>query len=432
MSSCKSGSRKKRRHQNDVTRRKKSRPVDRHLSKSRSRDILQLSEFLNRHPYCEHQQGQLGMMSTSPEATGQQSLSMAATVAIVGTIIIIIERRWYQIKKLRNLERHHGCKKLPDESDCFGADFFGIAKALELASHLRDRSSLQYTNSLFQKYGETYSSNVLSYRMIFTCNAENVKDLLSTSFANFDGATLRKPLFKRLTPRGIFTVDGADWKSHRGSMRSRLSNLREIVDLSICEGHFQDFCQHVPPDGQVFDAQAYVSALALDIGTLFALGESIEALSPRQSPEKKQFQEDLIFAKEKIVEDGFRGPLRYLSSRQTFNQSCKRVRDYVSAYLMVQNGGRSDGEQKAESQISLLTDQTLDIVLATDSMGTTLSGLFFCLAQDERVVRKLRESIVETIGASPPTWEQLGTLRYVRSVLQEGKEPSQTSALILC
>jgi cytochrome P450 len=363
-------------------------------------------------------------MYTPAEVTGQQSLHMAAFVALFGIIIIITERRWYHLKELRNLERLFGCKRLPDESDRYGGDFLGIAKALELASHFKGRSSLQYTNSLFQRYGETYSSNVLTYRMIFTCNAENIKSLLSTSFANFDGATLRKPMFKPLTPHGIFTVDGAEWKSHRASMRSRLSNPREIVDLNSCEGHFQDFCQHVPPNGQVFDVQACVSALVLDIQTRFALGESIDALNREQSPEKKQFQDDLLFVTERIIDDGYRGPLRYLYSRRTFHQSCKRARDYVSAYIPVHIEGQSNGDKKTAFQTSLLIDQTLDVMLANDSMSTSLSGLFYCLAQDERVVSKLRASILETVGVSPPSWEQLGELHYVRWVLQEGKQSS--------
>ena len=131
--------------------------------------------------------------------------------------------------------------------------------------------------------------------------------------------------------------------------------------------------------------------------------------------------EDLHFAKERIFEDGFRGPLHYLSSRRTFNQSCKRARDYVSAYTTLQTKGRNNGEQNTDFQISLLIDQTLDIVIANDSMSTTLSGLFYCLAQEERVVHRPRESTLDTIGTSPPSWEQLGTLHYVRWVLQEGK-----------
>ena len=68
-----------------------------------------------------------------------------------------------------------------------------------------------------------------------------------------------------------------------------------------------------------------------------------------------------------------------------------------------------------------LTVQSLSILLAAiDSVATLLSATFFLLAQDDRVVRKLRASILESIGYGPPTYEQLRTLKYMRHVLNEG------------
>lgn len=85
---------------------------------------------------------------------------------------------------------------------------------------------------------------------------------------------------------------------------------------------------------------------------------------------------------------------------------------------------KAEGAQptNAEEEVSLLADQALSILLANDSMSTTLSGLFFCLSQDERVVKKLTASILDTVGLEPPTWGQLGSLHYVRWVLQEGEK----------
>ncbi|RAK98677.1 cytochrome P450 monooxygenase afumB [Aspergillus ibericus CBS 121593] len=363
------------------------------------------------------------------ETSGPGCLFIAFAVAAV----IYLARSCHRIQQLRDLEQLHGCKKPPNESDRFRYDFFGIAKAIELAFSFRTRTSLRYTNVLFQKYGETYTSNVLGYRLLFTCSAENTKHLLSTAFVDFDSSPLRKPLFKPITPQGIFTLDGADWKTSREQLRSRLSNLRKAIDLTLCEQHFQAFCQHVPSNGQVFDIQSRFFALSLDIQTSFSLGESVDALSLTQSLEKEQFLKHLLLVKERIVQDGFRGPLRHLSSKRKFLQSCKRAREYVVVRAIREIERRNNmegkpgkkGASKSDSssvtdEISQLTDQSLSILLANDSMSTTLSGLFFCLSQDARVVRKLRASILDTIGLTPPTWEQLGRLHYIRWVLQEG------------
>ncbi|PWY73072.1 cytochrome P450 oxidoreductase/alkane hydroxylase [Aspergillus sclerotioniger CBS 115572] len=373
------------------------------------------------------------MLVHSPFGTSVPgSLITAFAAAAVGVIIIFLAKGCHRIKQLRGLEQIHGCKKPPNESDRFRYDFFGIVKAIELAFHFRNRTSLPYTNALFEKYGETYASNVLGYRLLFTCNAGNIKHLLSTAFVDFDSSPPRRPLFEPITPHGIFTLDGADWKISREQLRSQLSNLRKAIDLNLCEQHFLAFCQHVPPNGQVFDIQSRVFALSLDIQTLFSLGESVDALSFTQSQEKVQFVEHLLLVKERIVQDGFRGPLRHLSSKRGFLQSCKRAREYVMVRVIrkIQRQNRVDGEPGERhhyktdisvnvDQVSRLTDQCLSILLANDSMSTTLSGLFFCLSQNERVVRKLRASILETIGSTPPTWGQLGRLHYVRWVLQE-------------
>ncbi|KAJ5965043.1 uncharacterized protein N7479_004919 [Penicillium vulpinum] len=370
---------------------------------------------------------------SSGGVTEQRSLLGVISLAFVGIQIILLARGLYQIRKLRALERLYGCEKLCDESDNFRYDVFGIVKAIKLASHFHRRTSLLYTNSLFQRYGETYASNVLGHRLIFTCSAENIKHMLSTAFVDFDSSPLRRPLFEPITPHGIFTLDGADWKRSRGQLRNRLSNLRNIIDLDLCEQHFQAFLQHVPQNGQVFDVQRCTAALALDMQTRFALRESTDALSFTQSQEKKQFVEDLDLVKERIVRDGFRGPLRHLVPKRAFYQACWRARKFVTARARreverrsskverTKDGHLGTGFDKSE-EISQFVDQAMTILLANDSMSTTLSGLFYCLAQDERIVQKLRASIIDTIGLTPPTWGQLGTLHYVRWVLQEGEE----------
>ncbi|KAJ5787832.1 hypothetical protein N7457_002822 [Penicillium paradoxum] len=369
----------------------------------------------------------------SPGAIGQDTLLGIIVSAIVGVPLLFLASRVYQIRKLRALEQRYGCEKLPDERDVFRYDLFGIAKAIELAFHFRQRTSLSYTNSLFQRYGETYASNVIGSRMILTCSAANIKHMLSTGFADFDSSALRKPLFEPITPHGIFTLDGADWKKSREKMRNRLSNLRKIIDLDLCEQHFRVFLQHVPPNGQIFDVQICTSALSLDMQTMFALGESVDALSFTQSQKKKQFVDDLEVVKERIVQDGFRGPLRHLVPRRGFYKSCRRAREYVMAHAtreieereskseMSKDGYLCDSNASPE-ELSQFADQAMSILLANDSMSTTLSGLFYCLSQDERVVSKLRASIIDTIGLTPPTWNQLGTLHYVRWVLCEGEK----------
>ncbi|KAE8353391.1 cytochrome P450 [Aspergillus coremiiformis] len=365
------------------------------------------------------------------------SLIKTSILALVGAGIFFLVRRLQQGRQLRELSRQHGCESPPSESD-FQYDLFGIAKAIELGAHFRRRTSLLYTNTLFRKYGETYVSNVLGYRLIFTCNAENIKHLFSKGFADYDSSPLRKPLFAPITPHGIFTVDGPDWRKAREQLRNQLSSLPKIIDLRLCERHFQAFRQRVPHNGKAFDIQPCIFSLSLDIQSSFTLGECVDALSFTQSPANKRFVKDLLLVKDRIANDGFRGPLRHLYPRQSFRDSCMRARQHVmdrairAAEKQANNCGmQGTNEQSAKGyafmrglstkidDASQLTDQSLSILLANDSMGTTLSGLLFSLSQNPRVVHKLRASILESIGLTPPKFAQLGRLQYVRCVLHE-------------
>jgi cytochrome P450 len=373
-----------------------------------------------------------GMMHISSGALGKMWLLERSLYVLVGIVFLALTRKLWHTRQLRTLERLHGCGEISKESE-FRYDFLGIAKVIQLASHFRKRTSLAYTNALFTKYGETYASNIIGHRLIFTCNADNTKHLLSTAFVDFDSSPLRKHMFEYITPHGIFTLDGPKWKKSRDQLRSRLSNLRKVVDLDSCEQHFQAFLRRVPPNGQAFDVQSYTFDLSLDMQTQFSLGESVDAQSSSQSDEKKQFVEDLLLLKKRIVQDGFRGPLRHFSPKGHFLQSCRMAREYVTMYAtqLVEQQTSKDEKNDGlplvsdsiarDKEISQSTDQALSILLANDSMSTTLSGLFFCLAQDERVVKKLRESIISTVGSTAPTWGQLGSLHYVRWIIQEGE-----------
>lgn len=349
-------------------------------------------------------------------------------------VVFSFLRRACRSRNLKILEASLGCERLPTESDRFPYDIFGIRKTLELASHFRNRTSLPYTDSLFRRYGETFASNVIGYRLIFTCNEQNTKHLLSTAFVDFDSSPLRKPLIEPITPHGILALDGPDWKTSSGQLRARLSDLRKAIDLTTCEQYFLAFLKKFPSDGQMFDFQPCAYALALDLQTAFILGESVDALSSTQSSEKKSFLVDLKIVKDTIARDGFRGPLRHLFSKRQFLQSCDRTREYVirQAARQVQKQNHMAGISEKintciaeDEQILVFTDQALSLLLANDTISTTLASIMFCLSKDERVVKKLRASIIDTIGLTPPTWEQLGSLQYVRWVMNEGSKPEK-------
>ena len=365
------------------------------------------------------------------------STSLIIAAAVVFTIVIQKLQQHHQVSQFSKTNR---CQTIPQETDLW-YDYLGIFKLVELASSFRERKSLVYTNALFDKYGDTYESNIIGQKLIFTYNTHNIRHILTTGFSDYDSSQLRAHLFRPITPQGVFTADGAEWRRIRNLLRSQFSNNRLICDLDIFEKHVQIFIQSVPPKGEAFDLQTRFADLCLDITTSFTLGEHVDALSPTRTHEKKQFMQDLLCIKETIHRDGVLGPLRHLFRQNQYSDACARARNFVMfyAYRAVESRneeshGGQEGERTAQGyafirgltehtkDVSELTDQSLSLLLAAvDSVTTLLSATFFLLAQNERVVRKLRASILDSIGNECPTYEQLKTLGYMRCVFNEGQ-----------
>ncbi|PYI30914.1 cytochrome P450 [Aspergillus indologenus CBS 114.80] len=336
-------------------------------------------------------------------------------LAVLGFLVLMWLLKLRRAHSLYALEQQYGCGNVVKEK-VSRLDFLGVLKLLEFAHHFRHKTALEYTDTLFKKYGNTYMSQILGYRIHFTCDPANIKHILSTGFADYDSSKLRGPLFNPITPHGIFTVDGLDWRVMRDQLRTQLSNNRRICDFVMFEQQFQTFLQREPPDGQRFDIQECFISLAIDIQSGFALGDSVGSLHPSPAPAKKHFAEDLHVIKETIVRDGFRGPLRHLSRKLEFRRSCARARRFVMDYAEreVAQGISQDnaegyyfmkGLNEKGADAAQLANQTLSILLANDSIATTLSGIFFLLSQHERVVSKLRQIVLEEIGPNPPTYD---------------------------
>ena len=378
-------------------------------------------------------------------------LITASFVAIATAAVAIVIRKFQRFQEVSQFSRLNGCQTLPHESD-FWYDYLGIFKVVELALNFRQRKFLDYTNALFARYGDTYASNIFGQKIIFTYNEQNIRHVLTTGFSDYDSPQLGAHLFRSVTPKSIFTADGPEWKRMRNLLRSQFSNNRSICDLDMFEKHVQNFIQSVPPNGEALDLQARLADLCLDITTCFTLGESVDALSPTQFKEKKRFAKDMIYIKETIARHGFLGPLGRLTRKTRFYNACAGVQEFVQFYAdraLARNNEKSDGAQVSgrdprdyafirgltehTKDVSELTDQSLCLLLAAvDSVTTVLSATFFLLARNEPVAKKLRASILDSIGNNPPTYDQLKTFRYMRCVFNEGELFADQSCLSSC
>lgn len=342
--------------------------------------------------------------------------------------------------QLYHFSKLNDCQDPPHEGswlDCHT----GVFKAITLGRNFRRKTSLDYTNQLFEKYGNTYSTKILGQNMLFTCDHANIDHILSAAFADYDSSSTRAHLFEAPAPRGIFAVDGQRWKDTRKLYRKQFSNNRLICDFDDFERHVQTFIKKVPDNGQPFDIHALFYNLALDTTFAFTVGKPVNALSSDQTPEEKQIMEDLECVKETITRDAFIGPLRHFYDKGAFLRASQRLRNFseasaIQAVYDAQKERNSDlklssgqqqpytfvrGLSKEIDDVPLIVDQSVSALLAgVDTIAGLLSTTFFLLARNARVMQKLRASIIDNVGHERPTYDQLKQLTYMQQVFNEG------------
>lgn len=369
---------------------------------------------------------------------------------IVFTVTLSLQK-FLRYRAYRLLSITHRYQDPPREGP---HDIFGIFKIIRATRHLLNKTALANTIELFEKYGETYASKVLTQTVLFTCDPRNIRHVLITRFVDYDSSVVRVHLFRPITEHGIFAVDGVDWKLARSLYRNQFANTRSIMDFDMHEKHFQSLLRSIPSTGEPFDLQLLFLNLTLDITTAFALGDSVDSLSPAQSDEKRHFVKALLYVKRIMARNGLLGPIHLLLSKREFYSACRDVHRYVGCIIeraldekqeeVEQSGQTKDpsrynllrGLMENSSTVVELRDGVITVLIAgIDSVASLLSTTFWLLARDERVYQKLRTSVIDTVGQERPTYDQLKSLTYLRYVFNEGQlhllvEPSRPSLTV--
>ncbi|KAL8742064.1 MAG: hypothetical protein Q9190_005399 [Brigantiaea leucoxantha] len=373
------------------------------------------------------------------------------TILFVALLTIVGIRKTVQWIRARQFSKSQGCKPPPSEGQF---DLLGVLNLISLVRHHLKRTALSNTIRRFEKYGETFDSKLLAQNIYWTCNARNIKQVLTIRFADYDAAFGRAHLFRPITEHGILVLDGPKWKAARDVYRNQFSNTRSIVDLDMFEYHVQTFLRNVTTaDGPINLAPLFLS-LVQDITTEFVLGESADTLSPTQSIDKKRFIESLMFVKKIIARDGYLGAMHVFFSKKAYHQACNDVKRFVepiiekeldrqmqhrkgdvlensaTRYFMLK-GMADNTDSKLE-----LRDGTISVLLAgIDSVESLLDMTFWLLARNREVFAKLRTEVLDNIGRNRPTYDQLKNLTYLRYVFNESearKSVNNKCSILMC
>ncbi len=117
--------------------------------------------------------------------------------------------------------------------------------------------------------GRTHWNVLLGSWALLTCEPENVRAILSSSFDDFPIAGPRLyAILPAVGPRSIFTSNGKAWHDTRAMMRP--SFVRDqVADMACFERHISNLLDSIPRDSTTFDLQSRLMCMTMDSSTDF-------------------------------------------------------------------------------------------------------------------------------------------------------------------
>lgn len=320
------------------------------------------------------------------------------------------------------------CPCGPVKDSVFGFDFI-----YNIIFGESDDNYLATTCKLFKEYGSTYSMKSCVWETIFTRDSQNIKQMLSTSFNDFELPHLRLSAISTLLGTGIFSVNGASWSHARAMLRPCFANRDKLAITATLEQHFQSFLRHIPRDKSQVDLQPVIFALAMDFATELLATKSSYMLDATKSHDKEwQFFDDYTTCSEEVIKRMCLGPLQVFRYNRSAVQAKKRVFNYIDDFIDNALESSVPGESTEHNVLlkmagltsdrKVLRDQILHLLVASrDTTASLLCNLFFMLAKEPAMYKKLRQEVLSVCGDVPPTPEELKQMEYLRWCVQECK-----------
>ncbi|KAL8669877.1 MAG: hypothetical protein Q9168_005550 [Polycauliona sp. 1 TL-2023] len=328
----------------------------------------------------------------------------------------------------RSLISQHGCK--PPSKYPVWDPFLGLDVIYDAVRAANRHTFLTEKISHYKTYGNTHSSRLTTYPVISTIEPENIKAVLSTHFKHFVIGTPRRRAFGPVIANSVLVADGVQWEHARAFLKPSFARS-QVGDLATFETHVRNLIDAIPSDGSTVDLAQLLLRFTADVTTDFMFGESILSL-----PHPESFGTDLTDAC-RIAQGGAERRFRLgiganLVPQREFYQAVQKVHRYIQGHVdqaiqrRAKNEMKDDGRYvflnelvKTTDDRLVLRDQLLGIFLAgRDTTSALLTNLFFVLAREPEVWRRLHQE-TETLDGRKPSLEELKGLRYLGFCLNE-------------
>ncbi|CAE6496722.1 unnamed protein product [Rhizoctonia solani] len=316
------------------------------------------------------------------------------------------------------------------------------------------------------EYGYTFNLGLFGGDHIMTFEPENIKAILSTDFNSYEKGPVFREKMNSVLGKGVFNADGDMWKFHRGMSRPYFSRDRI--------SHFDNFARHSdiaiskllsrlnePTRAGLpvaVDFQDLVARFTLDSGTEFLFGRDVCSLeAPLPYPHEKPKDESASFAvafgraqellvhrlslanlwpwmelfwnrteQEMKIIDAYVTPLlkKKLEEKHARNlHSRPKMTSENTDPTVLEEAGDTllDHLVQFTDDSSVIKDELINILVAArDTTAATLTFAVYILAENPKIMAKLRSEVLGRLGTSNyPTPEDFKEMKYLRAVLNE-------------
>ena len=275
----------------------------------------------------------------------------------------------------------------------------GIGLLVRSVRTFSEGRNLRRLETDFRKYGPTMSFWILGHMNIATCDPRNIKAIL-TQPALFELGSRRRKAMSPLLGKGIFALDGHEWKASRALLRPSFAKT-QIQTFQTLEKHFQILLQAIVDTGPVVDLQTLFHLYTMDTATEMLTGKSIQSLH-EQGQETKDFLRDWDTATARQQFLLLAGPVGHWFPDSKAAKAVQRVQNYYDSLVTLaleQSAPRKEQDNyiflqalaKQTRDRKVLRDQTIAALTGgRDTTASLLSNVCYMLARNDSVWVSLR------------------------------------------
>ncbi|KAF9170898.1 hypothetical protein BGX20_008373 [Mortierella sp. AD010] len=322
--------------------------------------------------------------------------------------------------------------------------------ALPLIGHLPLISSVPLTEfyAFLEKQnnelGPVWSMSIPGFgRWIEIDSVENIEYVAKTNFWNFGRGPLYKAMLRDIIGFGIFTSEGARWKSQRQIANTifNIKAFREYTsDVFVVTGkRVVDTLGKAADEGTIIDFQTLMHNFTLDTFGAVMFGEPFGLLenSDLVNPFAEAIDEMLEFLAGRLMDPMWKISERFNGVHKKNEHNRKIMREYAQNIIDKRrregfHSGKKDLlqlfiEGKDENGQSLTDDTIIDnvitfLVAGRDTTAQALTWMIYLLFRngaDPDVPRRVSREVNEVLEGGVPTYDTHKKLKFTEACFNE-------------